>query len=201
MNERAHHRPSLPGARAFEGIEGGVDPAAVGEAADRSAHALVRGPRDADDAALVERVVRLVDEEGIETLAEVWSGAPADSLAGSLWRLFLLRAWVYADPVGAARQFDAGRARARVAEAVSGVEEPPGPEQVRALVDAVLCGVVRGDYADTLFRAAAFARVVAAGRAHEEPASYPDDLSASRLLGLADQLDHAGRLELAGTLA
>jgi hypothetical protein len=60
-----------------------------------------------------------------------------------------------------------------------------------------------GDFADTLFRAAAFARVAAVGRAHREQgaASYDRDVSASRLLTMAEQLEAAGRLELAGRLA
>ena len=44
---------------------------------------------------------------------------PADSLAGCLWRLYLLRSWVYADPVAVAREFEAGRARAQVGAASS----------------------------------------------------------------------------------
>ena len=51
-------------------------------------------------------------------------------------------------------------------EVVAGVVDPPGPDEVRRLADLVLRGVVQGDFADTLYRAAAFARVVAAGRAH-----------------------------------
>ena len=206
--ERHHHRPTMPGAQAFEAIEGDVDPAALSEAADRAAHALVRGARDHADEALVARVVHLADSEGLETLAELWSGAPADSLAGALWRLYLLRSWVYADPRTAAAEFDRGRAHVPVAEVVSGVVEPPGPDEVRALVDQVLGGVVVGEFADTLFRAAAFARVAAAGRVHDEPvsvvdggSSYAADVSASRLLTLADQLERAAHLELSGSLA
>jgi hypothetical protein len=202
MSERPHHRPSLPGARHFEAIEGEVDPAALSEAADRAATALVRGARRAGDDELVARVVRLADTEGLETLAELWSGAAADSLAGTLWRLYLLRSWVYADPVTAATEFDRGRHHVPVAEVVSGVVEPPGPDEVRALVDQVLGGVVRGDFADTLFRAAAFARVASAGRVDDAAAgvSYATDVSAARLLTLSDQLERAGRLELAGRL-
>ena len=198
----------MPGAQAFEAIEGDVDPATLSEAADRAAHALVRGARGQADEALVARVVHLADTEGLETLAELWSGAAADSLAGALWRLYLLRSWVYADPRTAAAEFDRGRAHVPVAEVISGVVEPPGPDEVRALVDQVLSGVVTGDFADTLFRAAAFARVAAAGRVHDEPLEAPDhptsyatDVSASRLLTLADQLERAARLELAGSLA
>ena len=85
---------------------------------------------------------------------------------------------------------------------ISGVVEPPGPDEVRALVDEVLGGVVVGDFADTLFRAAAFARVAAAGRVQRGPeeaadgSSYASDVSASRLLTLSDQLERAAHLEL-----
>lgn len=207
MSERRHHRPALPGAASFEAIETadhGADPAAAAEAAERAAVALVRGARDQADEALVSRVVHLADTEGLETLADLWAGAPAESLAGVLWRLYVLRSWVYADPQTAAREFDRGRALAPVAEAISGVEEPPGPAEVQALVDAVLGGVVVGDFADTIFRAAAFARVAAAGRTQAEDvagSSYDSDLAAARLLTLAEQLQRAGRLELEGKLA
>lgn len=185
----------------FEQVEGGLDPSVVREAADRAATALVRGTGDTGDDALVSRVVHLADSEGLETLAALWAGAPAESLAGSLWRLYLLRAWVYADPHTAAREFDRGRPHVPVSEAISGVEDPPGPEEVRRLVDAVLSGVVVGDFADTLFRAAAFARVAAAGRSRSDDGpTYDSDLSASRLLTMAEQLQAAGRLELRGAL-
>ncbi|WP_030484087.1 hypothetical protein [Nocardioides aequoreus] len=203
MSERRHHRPSMPGARHFEAIEGSTDPAELGVAAERAATALVRGGRSHADQALVDRVVHLADVEGLDTLAELWSGAAADSLAGSLWRLYLLRTWVHASPAVAAEEFDRGRAHVPVSEVVSGVVEPPGPREVRLLVDQVLRGVVQGDFADTLFRAAAFARVTAAGRAHDEREHdrYDADLSAARLLTLAEQLERAARLELAGTLS
>jgi hypothetical protein len=197
----------MPGAASFESIETtdhGADPALVAEAADRAAVALVGGARVQADEALVSRVVHLADTEGLETLADLWAGAPSESLAGVLWRLYVLRTWVYADPQTAAREFDRGRALAPVAEAISGVVEPPGPAEVQALVDAVLSGVVVGDFADTVFRAAAFARVAAAGRAQAEEvagSSYVSDLAAARLLTLADQLERAARLELDGRLS
>jgi hypothetical protein len=195
-----HHRPLLPGAGRFEALPGDVDPAARSEAADRCATLLVRGAHDTGDEHVVDRVVHLADTEGLDTLADLWSGSPADSLAGCLWRLYLLRSWVYADPAAAAREFDTGRTHTPVHEVVAGVVDPPSPDEVRRLTDQVLRGVVQGDFADTLYRAAAFARVVAAGRAHAE-AEYPSDLSASRLLTMAEQLERAAGLELEGQLA
>jgi len=201
---RSHHRPLLPGAGLFSEIEGGPDPALLSEAAERAATALVRGTTSTDPE-LRDRVIHLAETEGIETLAQLWSGSPPDTLAGTLWRLYLLRAWVYADPHGAAAEFNEGRHHAPVAEVISGVTVPPGPEEVQQLVDAVLAGVVSGDFVDTIFRAAAFARVAAAGRAHRHPAagstSYDSDLSAARLLTLSQQLEQAGHLELTGKLA
>ncbi len=195
----------LPGAGHFEAIVGDLDPAARSEAADRCATLLVRGARDTADEQVVARVVHLAETEGLDTLADLWSGSPADSLAGCLWRLYLLRSWVYADPASAAREFDAGRAHTPVHEVVAGVVDPPGPDEVRRLTDLVLRGVVQGDFADTLYRAAAFARVVAAGRAHvgasHAPTPYDSDLSAARLLTLSDQLEQAAGLEVEGLLA
>ena len=195
----------LPGAAHFEAVTGDVDPAVRTEAADRCATLLVRGAHGTDDEAIVARVVHLADSEGLDTLADLWSASPADSLAGCLWRLYLLRSWVYADPAAAAREFDAGRLHTPVHEVVAGVVDPPGPDEVRALTDQVLRGVVRGDFADTLYRAAAFARVVAAGRTQvgtsHHGTSYASDLSASRLVTMAEQLEQAAMLELQGRLA
>jgi hypothetical protein len=198
VSERAHHRPTTPGSHYFEAISSGVDPAELQEAADRAATLLVRGAHDSDDDAVAERLLHLADTEGIETIAEVWSASPGDSLAGCLWRLFLLRSWVYADPVGVARQFEAGRGAAPVARVVAGVADPPGPDELKVMIDQVLRGIARGDFADVLFRASAFARVVATGRAGLSSASAQEVV---RMLALAEQLEAAGHLELAHGLA
>lgn len=198
MTGRSHHRPMTPGDGFFAEIVGGADPARVREAGDLAATVLVRGARDSDDPAVAERIVHLAENEGLETLAEVWSGAPADTLAGSLWRLFLLRSWVYADPDRVAAEYDAGQRRADVARVVAGVADPPGPDELRRMVDDVLRGIARGDFAVTLLRAAAFARIVAAGRASLGVASHEE---ISRMLVLSEQLESAGHGEIANTLA
>src|SRR3954454_17872780 len=198
MTDRQHHRPMRPGAEFFSAIVGGEDPARVSEAADRAANLLVRGARVTDDPEVADRVLHLAETEGIETIAEVWSGSPADSLAGCLCRLFVLRSWVYADPSAVAREYDAGRRTAQVAQLVAGVADPPGPEELRTMVDEVLRGIAGSHFADVLFRAAAFARVVSTGRAALEDAS---DAEVQRMLVLAEQLEAAGHEELAHGLA
>ncbi|MCW2844769.1 MAG: hypothetical protein JWN22_2685, partial [Nocardioides sp.] len=193
VSSRPHHRPMTPGARLFDSLVGGSDPAEVSEAADRAATLLVRGARETDDVEVAERLLHLADTEGIEAIAEVWSGSQADSLAGCLWRLYLLRSWVYADPLAVAREFEAGRAQAQVARVVAGVADPPGPEALKAMVDQVLRGIAGGEFADVLFRAAAFARVVATGRAS---LPGPTEAEVQRMLVLAEQLESAAHAEL-----
>jgi len=193
VSSRPHHRPTTPGAGFFDDIVGGDDPALVSEAADRAATLLVRGAREAGDAEVAERLLHLADTEGIEAIAEVWSASPADSLAGCLWRLYLLRSWVYADPVTVAREFEAGRAGAQVARVVAGVAEPPGPDELKAMADEVLRGIAGSDFADVLLRAAAFARVVATGRAS---LPGPTESEVRRMLVMAEQLEAAGHAEM-----
>lgn len=188
-----HHRPIARTADFFDALASGTDPEQLREAAERAATLLVRGARESADSAVADRLVHLADTEGIEAIAEVWSGSAPDSLAGCLWRLYLLRSWVYADPEEVAREFEAGRPAAQVARVVAGVADPPGPDELRSMVDAVLRGIASGDFADVLFRAAAFARVVATGRAALPGTSHD---GVRRILGLAEQLEAAGHIEL-----
>lgn len=201
MDASRFRRPALPGGALFDALPGAADPAQRAETGARIARLLVRGARTSDDEAVVERLVRLADDHGLDLLADLWHQAPAESLAGALWRLYLLRTWVYREPARAAREYDAGRRYAPVHEVVAGVVEPPGPSEVCQLVDTVLRGVAVGDLAVTLERAAAFARVLATGRAHLPEDSNHTASSASRLVSTAEQLEQAGRLERSGNLA
>ena len=166
-HSRPHHRPMLPGAGHFEAITGDVDPAARSEAADRCATLLVRGAHDTADEDVVARVVHLADTEGLDTLADLWSG-----VARGLARRLPVAA-VPAPLLGVRRP---GRRRPRVRRrpgahaGARGRRRGGRPARARrgARARPTRCCAAwsRGDFADTLFRAAAFARVVAAGRAH-----------------------------------
>jgi hypothetical protein len=79
---------------------------------------------------------------------------------------------------------------------VSGVADPPGPDELRAMVDQVLRGIADREFGDVLLRAAAFARVVATGRAVEDSAHE----HISRMLAVAEQLERAAELESRGGL-
>lgn len=189
MTDRRFHRPTLFGPAALETRPGGTDPAERHAAAYASARVLVHRGRQTTDPEALRRLVELADTQGLEFIAEIWSDSPADSLPGALWRLYLLRDWIRLNPRTAAEEFDAGRRLAPVLEAVAGVAEPPGPDQVVDLADAIMRGVYAGDFAVALERAAAFARVVAVGRA-----VGPDEqntTSAARLVKVAEQLESA----------
>ncbi len=183
-HERRHgpRRPALLGKAALETFGGAPDPAALADAAHATAGLLVESGRATEDAAVRSRLVALVDEVGLDTIADLWAGRPSRSLPGALWRLYVLREWVRRDPAGATHDFAAGRTTAPVAHVVAGSAEPPTPEALRALLDAVLHGVFAGDLAVALERAGAFCRVVVAGRVHRA-----DDVEAADPVG-ADAL-------------
>jgi hypothetical protein len=202
VDERRPRRPALLGKAALESLGGAPDPAALAEAAHATATLLVESGRATSDEAARSRLVALVDEVGLDTVADLWAQRPPRSLPGALWRLYVLREWVRRDAVGAARDFAAGRDSAPVSHVVAGAAEPPTPEALRALLDAVLHGVFAGDFAVALERAGAFCRVVVAGRVIRADDVEADDptgaqeltRSSSSLLRTAEDLEAAANL-------
>lgn len=176
-----------------------VDPLKEIEAAHETAAVLVNQGRAAQDPALTARLVALVEELGLSTVADLWGGRPARSLPGALWRLYVLREWVKRAPVDASRDYSAGVRFTDVDHAVAGAADPPGPDEVTALTDEILTGVFAGDLAVALERAAAFCRVVAAGRADRSEGSVSAE-RAAQLLVTADDLTAAAALWRRGDL-
>ncbi len=189
----APRRPVFFDTGQLEAHGGWVDPTEQVEAAHETAAVLVHTGRAANDPQLTARLVDLVEDLGLSTVADLWAARPARSLPGSLWRLYALREWVRRDPVEASREYAAGARRTAVDHAVAGAAEPPGPDELRVLVDAVLRGVFEGDLAVALERAAAFCRVVSAGRAElseGERTAY----QAAHLMDTAQDLEAAAAL-------
>lgn len=212
MTDDAPRRPRRPAmldpAQADE-IPGDVDPALLSEAAHVTAAAVVHGGREgSDDPDLVARLVALADDEGLDTIARLWSQSPPDTLPGALWRLYVLREWVRRDPQTIAARFRSGVRRAEVAGAIAGVADYPGPDEVLAVADAVLAGLYQGDLAVALERAGAFLRVLATGAALDADDIANDDEAravavtrrASALLTTAEELEAAGGLWRRGRL-
>lgn len=173
------------------------DPAETTAAAHATAAVLVGSGRASTDPGTTERLVSLVDELGLDTVADLWAGRPARSLPGALWRLYALREWVRRNPVTASREYTAGVRFTDVNHVVAGVAEPPGPDGLRELADRILAGVFDGDLAVALERAAAFCRVLSAGRADlasETDVSDPEE-STARTRRAASMLSTADDLE------
>ena len=190
-----------------------LDPAQVSEVAHETAAVIVRTGRAAHDPQLTSRLVALVDDLGLSTLAELWADRPARTLPGALWRLYALREWVCSDAAGASADYAAGIRFADVPHVVAGVAEPPGPGEMLDLADSILTGVFEGDLAIALERACGFCRVVAAGRvqrANDSDANLSDvhdplwssaqTRRAASMLTTADDLEASARLWRKGDL-
>ncbi|BDZ37498.1 DNA-directed RNA polymerase subunit beta [Microbacterium suwonense] len=191
------HRPVRRPPSAFDNLVGAADPAEQSRVAHATASALLERARSDVSGATTERLVAFAAEHGIDEIAELWSQAPARSLPGALWRLYLLQVAIRRDSATAALLYERGRVELRSADAViAGAPTPAGPEELAALVDTILRGVFQGDFAVALERAAAYCRLQASGATHTaddyEP-TEPDRAShltrrALRLSGYADDL-------------
>jgi hypothetical protein len=179
---------------------GGAAPTSRAELASATAEVLVQAGRSPGEGA---RFVALADRVGLDTLAALWHDADPVSLPGALWALYLLRQWCRSDGEEVTRLWRAGEHLAPAESVVAGVGEYADVDAVQLAADAVLTGVYQGDLAVALERAAAFFRVIAAGRRslgpHDQFAADGVDLAA-RNGRVAASLCAAARHWRAGTL-
>lgn len=204
-----HHRPVRLPLNAFDNLIGAHDPAEETRIAHATASALLTRVREDESGVSADRLVAFAAENGIDEIAELWSKAPARSLPGALWRLYLLQLAIHADAPTAALLYERGRVELSSADAViAGAPVPANPDELVALIDTILRGAFRGDFAVALERAAAFCRIQASGATHTaddyeptEPrrasdltirasrlSSYGQDLSAASTLWRSDSL-------------
>lgn len=175
---REYMRPVLQPSAQFDWIIGSDDPGTVSRLAQETSWALLDRVRHVADPAVVERVVTLAaGEDGIDDIAELWSSEGEHSLAGVLWRLYLLRRAVAVDDAGSADLFRRGIAAAETIDpVVAGASDPVTPDSISRLCETILRGAFLGDLGVALERAASYCRVMALGSA---------DLADTR-----DSLDH-----------
>jgi hypothetical protein len=202
MADEFHKPTKFPG-KIFESFVGGIDPAESSRIAHETAMALLARVRVDPDPDVVERLVAYTDENGIDTIAELWSRATPRSLPGALWRIYLLRLMIREDPHESSFLFQRGsEIIGTIDPVVAGASMPTGPDEIITLADQILRGIFEGDFAVALERAAAFCRVSAAGSASvaddsdaAEPArSAALTTRALRLSTLADELSSCARL-------
>ena len=193
MNDQ-FHKPTQYSGDKFDEFEGGQDPAQIIRLAHDTAHALVDHGREAEDLAIVERLVSFTDVHGIDALAELWAASSPKSLPGALWRIYLIRMLIRQDPEGMSYLFQRGtEVLGTIDTLIAGAPLPTGPKEITDLADQILRGLFRGDFATALDRAAAFCRVASAGAtsvADDMEASNPD--RATVLTTQASRLEHTG---------
>lgn len=205
---RPPRRPAMLDPRDADALPGDLDPALRGEVAHATARALVDRARSSEDPEVVERLIRLVETEGLDTVAGLWADAAPATLPGALWRLYVLREWVRRDAQTVMLRYRLGVDAAPVQEAVAGVPNPPEPADLQALADVVLSGVFTGDLAVALERAGAFCRILSTGAAFDADAREPADPTAatrltrgaSSLLRTGEELEQAAGLWRRGQL-
>jgi hypothetical protein len=158
----AHDR--LEGSAALDPAESLMNPAERSAVAHSTAQMLVEGMRKGGTEEQVERLVAFAQENGLDTLAELWSGAQPVSLPGALWRLYLLKA-ALADNVEDARLvFERGiEVLGTIDEVVAGAPDPLASGAFLQVIDDILRGAFTGDFSLTLERASSIARAVSAG--------------------------------------
>ena len=129
-----------------------------------TAHLLARGQEALEQKEILQRLRAFVDREGLDTLAELWSGADPVSLPRALYRLFQLREQVVAHPHELSQLMTMGIESLHTIDPyVVGAEVPVTAESVLTIIDQILAGSFTGDLAHELDRAASLSKLVSAG--------------------------------------
>ena len=128
-----------------------------------SAAALLDRVHSSEDPQIVERVLTLVDREGVDVIAALWSSSEPDSLPGIMWRLYLLRSWMRNNGDAISSLWQLSEPEATAASAIAGVDQAPGESDIARIADSILSGAFTGDFAVALERACAFTDVIAHG--------------------------------------
>lgn len=188
---REYLRPILQPSAQFDWIIGVDDPANTHRLAQETAWALLDRVRSVADPDVVARVIAIADPlqphsdaPGIDDIAELWSDSGSHSLAGVLWRLYLLRRIAAGNPEGTAELYRLGVERAvhMIDPLVAGIDAPATPAAVVELCDTILRGVFVGDFAAALDRASSTCRLLSLGAAALADARDPHDNAHAREL-------------------
>lgn len=204
------HRPVRRPSAAFDNLIGSTDSAEAVKVAHATASALLSRARADESGQSAERLIAFTAEHGIDDIAELWADAPAISLPGALWRLYLLQLSIHSDAQTSALLYERGRNELRSADiAVAGAPAPASPEELVELVDTILRGVFLGDFSVALDRAAAFCRIQVSGATHtadDYETTAPERATqltkrARRLSNYANDLSAAAALWRVGSLS
>lgn len=188
-------RPITRVPASFDTLLGASDPADTARLAHASAAALLARVQADGTGGAAERMVSYVRDHGIDEIAELWASAPAVSLPGALWRLYVLHTAIHRDPAAASLLFSRGQRELNTADVVvAGAQKPADPAEILRVTDEILRGAFRGDFAVALERAAAFCRLEASGATHiADDAERAAPADAAELTRRALRYDTYGR--------
>lgn len=160
-------RPAQLDQAVADHLSGGMDPQQISELSHTSAASLLDRVHHTQDPQIVQRVLFLIDHEGIDIVAELWSRAEADSLPGILWRLYTLRTWMHRNRESISLLWRSGEPFDTAASAIVGIDQAPTASDIAKTADSILSGAFTGDFAVALERACVFCEVIAAGLSSE----------------------------------
>lgn len=172
----------------LESWSGQGDPAAISELAHETAAAVLA--RLSGDEEAIDDAIRYIDEEGIDELAELWEYAPANSLPGALWRLYVIRTTLLDNEQAA---LEAIRLGITASEHLDGPNDAPTTEEVLEFATETFRGAFTGDFGLGLEKTAMLAHLGAEGLRQIDPGLLPlgeetREERADRYEGLANDL-------------
>ncbi|WP_350258414.1 hypothetical protein [Scrofimicrobium sp. R131] len=207
MEARRFRRPAMLDPKEAEEIMGDGDPAEEAEIAHTSAWALMGVPEGDFDQEHVDRLVEVVQSQGVDAIAGLWDRSSEITLAGALWRLYLLWQWHQLDPATVDERFDEGR-EALLAQGETPDSIPPLGDVLRGL-EIVLGGRASEDQLSPVLEVAARTlEVMAAGvsagprwiESDEHELAHPVTRRPRALLDTAQELRESARQARQGTL-
>lgn len=113
--QRTPRRPAMLDAEQAENIPGAEDGARSSEVAHLVAQTLLGIEKDTDQN--VQHLRELLESGGVDTVSELWSASPANTLPGTLWRLYLVYQWYLRDPKLVNERFQQGLSALEIGEA------------------------------------------------------------------------------------
>ena len=183
---KSFHKPVRMDTAILDNCIGGSDPALSSQLATDAAWALLHRTRSAKDRAQINAsIIEYIKKDGVDDVAELWALAHPHSLAGVLWRIYLLTHTAHERTSLQARLYDEGYAvlSEGADPLIVGLRAHVTPPQMRDLCTNILRGVFGGDFGLALDRAAAFCRIMQVGAAGLS--SHVEGKDAKELLGLS----------------
>lgn len=207
--ERKPRRPAQLRDGQIESIWGGEDVAYSSELAHMTAQALVPMGRNhiEMDPQVRKRILALVDAEGVDALAELWTSLPPTTLPGILWRGYLLREWIRRDGAEVAERFEraANVLRSQGAEGEEKLAATAKPGRLVQDWNAVFSGTFEGHFDELMSDSARLTDMLAMVRpawieSDDDELSTPVTRRDAALAATSREFGEASELSLAGAL-